>query len=134
MWFLRVTHTLSPPMASTLKAFWHSPVGPKTVHFWGPAANWGLVLAAMIDMSKPADTISLKVCAYGNNSSALIARLPGAGAALRAAAVIGRVDSTLTTVAVGRADATPIAASVGSAGAVLRRGADLNQSRSGCEP
>lgn len=71
MSFLRVTHTLSPPMASTLKAFWHSPVGPKTVHFWGPAANWGLVLAAMIDMSKPADTISLKVCAYGNNSSAL---------------------------------------------------------------
>jgi hypothetical protein len=57
-------------MASTLKAFWHSPVGPKTVHFWGPAANWGLVLAAMIDMSKPADTISLKVCVLMETTAA----------------------------------------------------------------
>ena len=48
-------------MASAFKAFLNSPVGPKTVHFWGPAANWGLVLAAMMDMAKPADQISLKV-------------------------------------------------------------------------
>lgn len=24
-----------------------------TVHFWGPLANWGFVLAAMADMKKP---------------------------------------------------------------------------------
>ncbi len=32
-------------MAATLKAFWNSPVGPKTTHFWGPVANWGFVVA-----------------------------------------------------------------------------------------
>ena len=41
-----------------LKAFVNSPVGPKTVHFWGPAANWGLVGAAMLDYNKPAEQIS----------------------------------------------------------------------------
>lgn len=30
---------------SALRAFWNSPVGPKTTHFWGPVANWGFVLA-----------------------------------------------------------------------------------------
>ena len=38
-----------------LKAFWNSPVGPKTVHFWGPTANWALVIAAMLDAGKPAE-------------------------------------------------------------------------------
>ena len=41
-----------------LKAFINSPVGPKTVHFWGPAANWALVGAAMLDWNKPVDMIS----------------------------------------------------------------------------
>ena len=41
-----------------LKLFVNSPVGPKTVHFWGPAANWGLVAAGMLDYNKPADQIS----------------------------------------------------------------------------
>jgi len=32
-------------MASNFRAFWNSPVGPKTAHFWGPVANWGFVAA-----------------------------------------------------------------------------------------
>ena len=44
-------------------AFVNSPIGPKTVHFWGPAANWGLVLAGLIDANKPADMISEKMTA-----------------------------------------------------------------------
>ena len=39
-------------------AFINSPVGPKTVHFWGPAANWGFVGSAMADADKPAECIS----------------------------------------------------------------------------
>ena len=39
-------------------AFINSPVGPKTVHFWGPAANWGLVLAGLLDANKPPEMIS----------------------------------------------------------------------------
>ena len=39
--------------------FINSPVGPKTVHFWGPAANWGLVGAGALDFNtKPASMIS----------------------------------------------------------------------------
>ena len=30
---------------AAFKAFWNSPVGPKTTHFWGPVANWGFVAA-----------------------------------------------------------------------------------------
>ena len=36
----------------------NSPVGIKTVHFWGPAANWGIVGAGILDAGKPAEMIS----------------------------------------------------------------------------
>jgi hypothetical protein len=42
-------------------AWLNGPTGPKTVHFWGPAANWGLVGAAILDMNKPAENISGKM-------------------------------------------------------------------------
>jgi hypothetical protein len=32
-------------LMAAFKAFWNSPVGPKTTHFWGPVANWGFVAA-----------------------------------------------------------------------------------------
>ncbi|KAF4027802.1 Mitochondrial pyruvate carriers domain-containing protein [Phytophthora infestans] len=48
-------------MASRLRYFINSPTGPKTTHFWGPVANWGFVLAAMADMQKPADVISINM-------------------------------------------------------------------------
>ena len=41
--------------------FVNSPLGPKTVHFWGPAANWGIVGAAMLDAGKPAENISSRM-------------------------------------------------------------------------
>lgn len=43
--------------------FMNSPVGPKTVHFWGPACNWALVGAAIMDANKPAEQISRNVTA-----------------------------------------------------------------------
>ncbi|KAI9983070.1 hypothetical protein PInf_006992 [Phytophthora infestans] len=48
-------------MASRLRYFINSPTGPKTTHFWGPVANWGFVLAAMADMQRPADVISINM-------------------------------------------------------------------------
>ncbi|KAM0942609.1 putative mitochondrial pyruvate carrier [Dioscorea sansibarensis] len=45
-------------MASVFRAFWNSPVGPKTTHFWGPVANWGFVVAGLVDMRKPPEMIS----------------------------------------------------------------------------
>jgi hypothetical protein len=42
--------------------FLNSPVGPKTVHFWGPLANWALVLAGALDFNtKPAEGISMRM-------------------------------------------------------------------------
>ncbi|XP_010255708.1 PREDICTED: mitochondrial pyruvate carrier 1-like isoform X2 [Nelumbo nucifera] len=40
------------------RAFWNSPVGPKTTHFWGPVANWGFVTAGLADTQKPPQMIS----------------------------------------------------------------------------
>ena len=43
-------------------SFLNSPVGPKTVHFWGPMANWALVGAGALDFnSKPAEGISTRM-------------------------------------------------------------------------
>jgi hypothetical protein len=43
--------------------FMNSPVGPKTVHFWGPACNWALVAAAIADSNKPPEAISRNITA-----------------------------------------------------------------------
>ena len=50
-------------MADKLMAFINSPVGPKTTHFWGPAANWGLVMAGILDANKPPEKISGRMTA-----------------------------------------------------------------------
>ncbi|CAN4127181.1 unnamed protein product [Withania somnifera] len=50
---------------AAFKAFLNSPVGPKTTHFWGPVANWGFVIAGLVDTQKPPEMIS------GNMTSAM---------------------------------------------------------------
>ena len=45
-------------MASAFMAWANGPTGLRTVHAWGPIANWGIVLAAIVDMNKPAEQIS----------------------------------------------------------------------------
>ena len=49
-------------------AFINSPIGifilqlgPKTTHFWGPMANWGLVIAGIMDRNKPPEKISFNM-------------------------------------------------------------------------
>lgn len=50
-----------------LRPLWEHPAGPKTVFFWAPAFKWGLVIAGIGDLSRPADKISI------SQSSALAA-------------------------------------------------------------
>ncbi|KAF2753342.1 UPF0041-domain-containing protein [Pseudovirgaria hyperparasitica] len=38
---------------------WNSPVGPKTVHFWAPIMKWGVVIAGISDLARPAENLSL---------------------------------------------------------------------------
>ena len=43
---------------SKLASLFNSPVGPRTIHFWGPLANWGFVVAGILDMNKPLELVS----------------------------------------------------------------------------
>ncbi|KAL0490314.1 mitochondrial pyruvate carrier 1 [Acrasis kona] len=46
---------------SLIKTLWDSPIGIRTTHFWGPAANWGIVLAGLSDINRPKEKISLSM-------------------------------------------------------------------------
>ncbi|KAI8881298.1 UPF0041-domain-containing protein [Backusella circina FSU 941] len=43
---------------SVFRKFMNSPTGPKTIHFWAPTMKWGLVLAGISDISRPAEELS----------------------------------------------------------------------------
>ncbi|EEZ99084.2 mitochondrial pyruvate carrier 2 [Tribolium castaneum] len=38
---------------------WQHPAGPKTVFFWAPVFKWGLVIAGIGDLARPAETLSV---------------------------------------------------------------------------
>jgi hypothetical protein len=65
----------SPPaMSSRFRAFMDHPAGPKTIHFWAPAMKWGLVVAGLADLGRPAEKISLgqTICTQITTHSYLI--------------------------------------------------------------
>lgn len=45
--------------SARLAQLWHSPVGPKTVFFWGPVAKTGLVVAGLKDLERPPERLSV---------------------------------------------------------------------------
>ncbi|KAK3735831.1 hypothetical protein QZH41_019932 [Actinostola sp. cb2023] len=54
--FLSRIETLLP---RRVVPFWNAPAGPKTIFFWAPAFKWGLVMAGIADLARPADRLSL---------------------------------------------------------------------------
>jgi len=38
---------------------WQHPAGPKTVFFWAPMFKWGLVIAGLGDLARPAEKLSI---------------------------------------------------------------------------
>jgi len=50
-----------------LQPFWTHPAGPKTIFFWAPLFKWGLVIAGLGDLQRPAEKLSV------SQSSALAA-------------------------------------------------------------
>jgi hypothetical protein len=46
-------------LAQRAAGFWNHPAGPKTIHFWAPTFKWGISIANIADLSRPADKISL---------------------------------------------------------------------------
>ncbi|XP_022216019.1 mitochondrial pyruvate carrier 2-like [Drosophila obscura] len=45
-----------------MRPLWMHPAGPKTIFFWAPIVKWGLVIAGLSDLTRPADTISANGC------------------------------------------------------------------------
>ncbi|EUB58252.1 Mitochondrial pyruvate carrier 2 [Echinococcus granulosus] len=44
---------------TSLLPVWNHPAGPKTVFFWAPTVKWGLVIAGLADLTRPAERISV---------------------------------------------------------------------------
>ncbi|KAI9088736.1 putative FMP43-protein found in mitochondrial proteome [Phlyctochytrium arcticum] len=44
---------------SGFQKFLNHPAGPKTIHFWAPAMKWGLVIAGISDLQRPAEKLSV---------------------------------------------------------------------------
>ncbi|EZA51750.1 mitochondrial pyruvate carrier 2 isoform X2 [Ooceraea biroi] len=42
-----------------LQPLWKHPAGPQTIFFWAPAFKWGLVMAGVGDLQRPASKISI---------------------------------------------------------------------------
>ncbi|KAK6635344.1 Mitochondrial pyruvate carrier 2 [Polyplax serrata] len=42
-----------------LQPLWNHEAGPKTVFFWAPVVKWGLVIAGIGDLTRPADSLSV---------------------------------------------------------------------------
>ena len=40
--------------------FLNPPAGPKTIHFWAPTFKWGLVIAGIADIARPAHKLSTR--------------------------------------------------------------------------
>eukprot|EP00835_Amoeboradix_gromovi_P002613 NODE_151_length_17042_cov_0.275925.p11 type:complete len:106 gc:universal NODE_151_length_17042_cov_0.275925:11322-11005(-) len=45
-------------VSSRLSGFLNHPAGPKTVFFWAPLFKWGLVIAGIGDLKRPAEKLS----------------------------------------------------------------------------
>ncbi|KAK4299907.1 hypothetical protein Pmani_027861 [Petrolisthes manimaculis] len=52
---IRKADKLVPPK---FQPFWNHPAGPKTVFFWAPCFKWGLVIAGLGDLTRPAEKLS----------------------------------------------------------------------------
>ncbi|AXA48149.1 mitochondrial pyruvate carrier 2 [Malassezia restricta] len=48
----------SAAFGNRFRAFMNHPAGPKTVFFWAPMMKWGLVVAGLGDLARPADKLS----------------------------------------------------------------------------
>ncbi|XP_029597493.1 mitochondrial pyruvate carrier 2 isoform X2 [Salmo trutta] len=55
----RILNQIELLLPAKLRPFYNHPAGPKTVFFWAPVCKWGLVMAGMADMTRPADKLSL---------------------------------------------------------------------------
>ncbi|XP_020280260.1 mitochondrial pyruvate carrier 4-like [Pseudomyrmex gracilis] len=59
-------NTIGKFVPEKLQPLWKHPAGPQTIFFWAPAFKWGLVIAGLGDLQRPANKISVsQSCALG---------------------------------------------------------------------
>ncbi|KAI1885089.1 hypothetical protein AGOR_G00216600 [Albula goreensis] len=54
----RILDKIELMLPAKLRPVYNHPAGPKTVFFWAPMFKWGLVLAGLADMTRPAEKLS----------------------------------------------------------------------------
>lgn len=54
----RILDKIEHILPAKLRPLYNHPAGPKTVFFWAPMFKWGLVVAGLADMTRPADKLS----------------------------------------------------------------------------
>ncbi|KAF6205085.1 hypothetical protein GE061_019252 [Apolygus lucorum] len=57
--YRRLIQTADKFVPQKFQPLWNHAAGPKTVFFWAPAVKWGLVIAGIGDLARPAEKISL---------------------------------------------------------------------------
>ncbi|XP_071445686.1 uncharacterized protein [Hetaerina americana] len=57
--YRKVISTLDKFVPPKLQPLWVHPAGPKTVFFWAPVFKWGLVIAGLGDLTRPAEKLSI---------------------------------------------------------------------------
>ncbi|KAM9347325.1 mitochondrial pyruvate carrier 2b [Symphorus nematophorus] len=54
----RILDRIEHMLPAKLRPLYNHPAGPKTVFFWAPMFKWGLVVAGLADMTRPAEKLS----------------------------------------------------------------------------
>jgi hypothetical protein len=58
--YLRTMAALDRRVPRKFQPFWNHDAGPKTVFFWAPVFKWGLVIAGIGDLTRPAEKLSVQ--------------------------------------------------------------------------
>ncbi|KAM4601789.1 mitochondrial pyruvate carrier 2-like [Polymixia lowei] len=54
----RILDRIELLLPAKMRPFYNHQAGPKTVFFWAPICKWGLVIAGLSDMARPAEKLS----------------------------------------------------------------------------
>ncbi|XP_010862325.1 mitochondrial pyruvate carrier 2-like [Esox lucius] len=55
----KILNQIELRLPAKLRPFYNHPAGPRTIFFWAPVCKWGLVVAGLADMTRPAQKLSV---------------------------------------------------------------------------
>lgn len=55
-----IIKTVDKRVPTFARPFWEYEAGPKTIFFWAPMCKWGLVIAGIKDLTRPAELLSIE--------------------------------------------------------------------------